>query len=240
MNMSNKSKTRFAVGVGVFAALAYAVVAICQPLPAVNGFLSIEIKDALIVIASFIYGPLAGPVISLIVSLLEMITFSATGPWGFLMNFISSSVFALTASLIYKYKKTLNFAIFGLVASVAATTLTMIILNPIIVPLYSGAPVNYVVSLITPLLLPFNFAKALLNGAVALLVYKPIITAMRAARLIPGGVYKTSFNKSSIISLITGGILLAASLVMVITLLILFPPPPAAEETAAAVLLSFC
>jgi riboflavin transporter FmnP len=237
---NNRKTIRFVVGVGLFSALAYAVVGICQIIPNVNGFLSIEIKDAVITIASFIYGPLAGPIISLIVSFVEMITFSSTGPWGFLMNFVSSSVFALTASLIYKYRKSLNFAIVGLVGSVVATTLTMIALNPIIVPLYSGAPVQYVVSLITPLLLPFNFAKAMLNAAATLLLYKPLINAMRAAGMIRSGEYKTTFNKTTVISLVTGGIFLVASLIMIITLLILFPPPPAAEETAVAMLLDFC
>ena len=224
---NNRKTIRFVVGVGLFSALAYAVVGLCQIIPDVNGFLSIEIKDAVIVIASFIYGPLAGPIISLIVSFIEMITFSSTGPWGFLMNFVSSSVFALTASLIYKYKKSLNYAIFGLVGSVVATTLTMIALNPIIVPLYSGAPVQYVISLITPLLLPFNFAKAMLNAAAALLLYKPLINAMRAAGMIKAGEYKTTFNKTTVISLITGAVFLAVSLGMIVALLVLFPPPAA-------------
>jgi hypothetical protein len=116
----------------------------------------------------------------------------------------------------------------------------MIALNPIIVPLYSGATVQYVVSLITPLLLPFNFAKAMLNAAATLLLYKPLINAMRAAGMIKAGEYKTTFNKTTVISLVTGGIFLVASLIMIITLLILFPPPPAAEETAVAMLLDFC
>ena len=37
----------------------------------------------------------------LLVSLIEMII-SETGPIGFVMNFVSSAVFSLTASLIYR------------------------------------------------------------------------------------------------------------------------------------------
>ena len=213
---------RFVVGIGLFSALAYVVVLVCLAIPNVNGFLSIEIKDAVITIASFIYGPIAGPIISAIVSLLEA-PISGTGPWGFLMNFASSSVFALTATFIYRAKKSLNFAILGVSAAVVATTVIMLGLNPIIVPLYSGAPVEYVVSLITPVLLPFNFAKALLNAAATLLLYKPVINAMRSARLIKKSEYKTTFNKTTVISLITGGIFLVVSLAMIIALLIIFP-----------------
>ena len=58
-------------------------------------------------------------------------------------------------------------------------------MNILITPLYTKAPTEYVISLIPTLLLPFNFAKTLLNGAAALVIYKPLVRAMRAARLAP-------------------------------------------------------
>ena len=59
-----------------------------------------------------LFGPVSGVVISFLVAFIEMISISGTGPWGFLMNFVSSAVFAGGASLIYRYtpriKKTLS------------------------------------------------------------------------------------------------------------------------------------
>ena len=233
----NKRDIRFVVSVGMFSALSYVVIALCQFIPNVSGFLSVEIKDAVIVIASFIYGPWAGVLISFIVSLLESLSFGyVTAFWGFLMNFISSSVFALTASIIYRRKKSLNSAILGVAVTVLATTVTMVILDIFIVPMFfiggwldslivfvQNPDFSVVMPLLLPVLLPFNFAKALLNGAVALMLYKPIINAMRAAGIIEKGKYKTSFNKTTVVSIITGSLFLIVSLSMIVALLILFP-----------------
>ena len=219
----NSETVKMVVGIGVFSALAYVVVGLCQLIPNVAGFLSIDAKDAVIAIASFIYGPIVAPIISLFVAFLEMITFgAATGFWGFLMNFISSAVFSTTASLIYKFRKSLNFAIIGFCAATVLTTVVMIGMNPLIVPLYSGATREVVISMINPILLPFNFAKTMLNSAVAMLLYKPIINAMRRAGLIAGGKYKTTFNKTTVISLVVGGLFLLTSMGMLIAMLLIF------------------
>ena len=215
---TNKINTRKITGVAMFSALAFVVVAVCQFIPKVV-FLTPDAKDAVIVIASFIYGPLVAPVISFAVAFLEFITFSSTGPWGLLMNFISSSAFSLTASLLYKYKKNLSFAIIGLTLSVVLTTAVMIPLDILIVPLFAPAiSVEAVIALIPNLLLPFNFAKTLLNSAVALLLYKPIINAMRSAGLLPGTKFKTEFNKSTAISLSVGALGLIGAFVILFIL----------------------
>ena len=93
----------------------------------------------------------------------------------------------------------------------------MLCLNPIIVPLYSGAPREVVMDLLPTVLLPFNFAKTLMNSAVAMLLYKPIINALRAARMIPASKFKTEFNKTSIFTLIIGGVsLICAAVILII------------------------
>ena len=203
-------------GIGVFAALAYITTFICQLIPNVAGFLSLDAKDAVIAIASFVYGPLAAPIISLVVSFIEFITISSTGFWGFIMNFSASTVFSFVASLIYKYRKTFNAALVGFSAAVVLTTVVMLLLNPIIVPLYSGAPREAVIAMIPGILLPFNFAKTLMNASLAMLLYKPAINALRRSRLIPASQHKTGFNKTSILTLIIGGVSLIAAFVVLI------------------------
>jgi F0F1-type ATP synthase assembly protein I len=74
-------------------------------------FLTYEPKDVVITIGAFIYHPLAGLAISLVVCLVEMVTISDTGIIGFLMNFLSSAVFVGVASVIYYRKKTILRAI---------------------------------------------------------------------------------------------------------------------------------
>ncbi len=179
-------------------------------------FLTFDIKDTVIALGGLIFGPLSGVVIALLVSLIEMII-SETGPIGFLMNFISSAVFAGVASLIYKFKRTFNGAIIGLFSSVAVTTSVMLLMNLFITPIYQGVPRSVVVDMIPTLFLPFNFAKTLLNAAVILLIYKPVVIALRKAKIIEGKAMDTKFGKQSVVTIIVS----AVSLIVAITIFVI-------------------
>ena len=202
------------VGMAMFAALAYGVTFVFR-IPV--QFLTFDAKDAVLTIAAFIYGPIAAIIMSLVPALLELITISGTGPWGFLMNFASSACFSFVASLIYKYKRSFNGAIIGLYSAVAATTAFMVVLNIFVTPVYMGVPRAMVIDLLPSLLLPFNFAKALMNAAITMLIYKPVSTAMKRARLIHGKM-DTKFNKQSVIMLVVGGVTLAAAITIFLIL----------------------
>ena len=218
MNSSNQNNTAIKkiCGIGVFSALAYITTFICQLIPNVAGFLSLDAKDAVIAIASFVYGPIAAPVIALIVSFIEFITISSTGIWGFVMNFAASTAFSLTASLIYKFSKTFNGALCGFATAIVFTTAVMLALDLLIVPLYSGAPRDAIVSMMPTVLLPFNFAKTLMNASIALLLYKPSINALRKSRLIPPSEHKTTFNRTTVLTLVIGGIALVTAFVILL------------------------
>lgn len=196
------------VGIAMFAALAYGVTFVFR-IPV--QFLTFDAKDAVLTIAAFIYGPVAAIIMSLIPALIEFITISSTGFWGFLMNFISSATFSFTAAVIYKYKRSFNGAIIGLYLSVAATTGVMVVMNILVTPIYMKVPQELVLGLLPTLLLPFNLAKALMNAAIAMLIYKPVSVAMKRAGLISGKM-NAKFNKQSVIMLIIGGVTLAAAI----------------------------
>jgi len=169
-------------GIGIFAALA-SVVSFATSFLKI-GFLSLDAGDIVVVLASFIYGAPAGVAISGFASLIGFL-YSGTGPWGLIMDFCSSATFAFVAAFIYSRRRNFKFAIIGICAAVLSTTAIMIPLNILITPLYTGATTAQVLTLIPTLLLPFNFAKTLFNGSAALLIYKPVVRAMRAARLAP-------------------------------------------------------
>ena len=90
-----KMSTRYMAAVAMFSAVSFVAVLVSKVIPNVAGFLSYEPKDAVIVIAGLLYGPLTSVLISLIVSFIEMITISSTGPYGFLMNVVSTCAFAV-------------------------------------------------------------------------------------------------------------------------------------------------
>ena len=180
-------------------------------------FLTFDIKDSIIALGGMIFGPVSGVVIALLVSLIEMII-SETGPIGFVMNFISSAAFAGTAALIYKFKRTFNGAIIGLFSAVGTTTAVMLLMNLLLTPIYQNVPVNVVISMLPTLFLPFNFAKTLLNAAIVMLIYKPVVVALRKARIIEGRPMDTKFGKESVITIIISALSLITAVVIFVIL----------------------
>ncbi len=177
-------KTRKITTIAMFCAVAFLVSLIKVPF---NTFLDLELKSAVITICAFILGPLSGLVISIIVPVIELLTVSHTGPIGLLMNVIATCAFVCPAAVIYKRNHRISGAVAGLAAGSLALTAAMLLWNYIITPAYMKVPRQVVVSMLIPVFLPFNLIKASLNMAVTLLLYKPVVTALRKANLIPQG-----------------------------------------------------
>ena len=167
----------------MLAAVAYLMVALIR-VPVIM-FLKYEPKDVVITIGGFLLGPMASFITSLLVSLVEMVTISETGPIGCLMNLLSTCSFACTAALIYKKRHNLWGAVMGLVAGTCVMVGLMLLWNWLITPLYLGYPRGDVVAMLIPVFLPFNLLKAGFNSAFVLALYKPLTTALRKARLLP-------------------------------------------------------
>lgn len=171
--------------IGMFVALSYAVMALSKLIPInIAGFLSFDLKDVTIAICSFIFGPIPGIIVSVIVSLIEMITISSTGPIGLLMNVLSTVAFIVPASLLYRSNRKFSRAVIGLVIGIISMTLVMILWNWLITPMYMGVSREEVVSMLLPVFLPFNLIKGAINAAITLLLYTPIVTALRKAGLV--------------------------------------------------------
>ena len=182
--MKNRSDSiRKMVLIAMLAAIAYIIVAYIR-IPVIL-FLKYEPKDVVITIGGFLLGPMASFIISLVVSLVEMVTVSDTGPIGCLMNLISTCSFACTASLIYKRRHNLKGAILGLLAGSVTMIAVMLLWNWLITPLYMGTPRETVEEMLLPMFLPFNTLKAGLNSALVLCLYKPLTSALRRTRLLP-------------------------------------------------------
>ena len=178
-------KTKKMVLLAVMAAMAYMLVCVVR-IPVVM-FLKYEPKDVVITVAGFLFGPVAAFLISLVVSLLEMVTISETGWIGCVMNLLSTCAFACTAAAVYRKRRTLPGAITGLVLGAVLMTAVMLLWNWLLTPLYMGWERKAVEALLLPAFLPFNLLKAGLNMALTLALYKPLVTALRKLRLIEAG-----------------------------------------------------
>ena len=180
--MQNKGALRKMILIAMLAAIAYLIVSVIR-IPVVL-FLKYEPKDVVITIGGFILGPIASLVISVIVSLLEMVTISETGPIGCLMNLLSTCSFACTAALIYHKRRTLKGAVVGLLAGSVSMIAVMLLWNWLITPLYMGATREAVEAMLLPVFLPFNALKAGLNSGLVMVLYKPITAALRKTGLL--------------------------------------------------------
>ena len=229
MNNQKQKSTAYlekTIGISIFSALAFIVALICNVIPPISGFLSLDLKDAVIAIAAFIYGPISGVIIAFIAAFIEFLTFSTTAWYGLIMNFASSAVFTLTASLIYKKLRTINGAIVAFIAAIIATTGVMLLLNNFVTPIYlvsmvgmpEVAATEMVLDLLPKVLLPFNFAKSLLNASVSIMLYKPVLAALSKAKIIKTKSASLSFNKNTKIILIIGSACLVASVVIFLVL----------------------
>ncbi len=184
MNHKPKSNVHYIAAVGMLCAVAFAVAWLASLMPPVLLFLKYDPKDVIITLAGLIYGPLTSVLISVVVSVLEMFTVSETWLWGLVMNILSSCTFACTAAFLYKKKKTLWGAVSGLLAGCGLTVGVMLLWNYLITPIYMGYPRAAVAELLLPAFLPFNLLKTLLNASLIFLLYRPVITALRKARLL--------------------------------------------------------
>ena len=175
---------QFIAVIAMFTALAYVSVIIAKPIPNVSGFLSYEPKDAIIVIAGLLINPLASALISLLVSFIEMITISTTGPYGLIMNVLSTCAFAVPAAWIYHKNRTKKGAVIGLATGVVCMVVCMLLWNYIITPLYMKVDRSVVAGMMLSVFLPFNLIKGGINAGITLLIYKPIVKALRSAKLV--------------------------------------------------------
>ena len=176
--MNTKTRTgeniKKMTAVAVFAALAYVIHFVHIPV----AFLNLDFKDVVMTIAGMYFGPSAAAVLAFLVPILEYPT-SETGPYGLIMNILSSGAFVIVASVIYKFKKTLSGAIIALCSASLSMVAVMMLANLFITPYYMHVAQTEVVALIPTLLLPFNAVKAVLNAALTLCLYKPISKVLK-------------------------------------------------------------
>lgn len=138
-------------------------------------FLEYDPADIPIFIGTFLYGPAAGLVLTLLVCVIQGATVSAgAGIIGIVMHFLATGTFAILAGNIYRRFHTRKGAIAALSCGVAAMTAVMVLCNLILTPIYMGTPIDAVLGMIVPVIIPFNLLKASINAVATYAVYKPV------------------------------------------------------------------
>ncbi|HOA11079.1 MAG TPA: ECF transporter S component [Bacilli bacterium] len=194
-NAQQKCKRRRTVtvaGTAIFAAISVLLYITKVPpfvfpiFPLVN-FLEINFSEIPALIAGFAYGPLSGFLV-LLVRFLVKLPMSSTAMVGEVADIIYSSSFVLTATIIYKYRRTFKGALLGLGIAFIAQILVSSLANYFVIyHLYNEMFFNGKMAMIlsnkygafTPeqfilWVIPFNIIKNTIIGGLTLVVYKRI------------------------------------------------------------------
>lgn len=100
------------------------------------------------------------------------------------MDVISSLTFVLPACILYKKIHSKNGAFVGLIAGMALNCVAMVLWNYVVTPMYYNMPREAVVAML-PAIALFNILKTSINSGITLLIYKPVVTALRKSGLVP-------------------------------------------------------
>lgn len=181
MNRKSLLTTKNMVTLGVLTALAVVLIVFTRfsPMAAVP-FYVYEAGDVPMLIAAYVFGPVAGLIIAVLVSALQALTFDAgSGLYGFIMHVLASGVLITVSSLAYKLLRgKIKTAIMPLVLSalfgIVAMTVVMVGANIVVVPLFMHMPVKAILPYILPFTIPFNLLKAGVNSVLAIIIYIPL------------------------------------------------------------------
>jgi len=178
---NRRISTRQLVSMAMLGAISIVLVAVIHfPLIPAAAFLEYDPADIPILICAFAYGPLAGLLLTVVVCFIQGFTVSAqSGIIGIVMYIFATGCCVLVTGNIYKRNKTRKTAVIALILGALVQTAAMVLMNMIFTPLFMGAPLETVLALMIPAIIPFNVLKAGINGVITFFLYKSISHLMK-------------------------------------------------------------
>ncbi len=156
-------------------------------------FLEMQISDLPALLGGFAMGPLYGSLIIIFKCLLKM-PFTSTACVGEFADILIGISFVLPATLIYKYRKTINGALLGIAVGIFMAVIVAMLTNryllvPFYIKLFFGGNFDALIGMLTPLyhninvnnfyniylwagIAPFNLIRCILCGGFTFAVYK--------------------------------------------------------------------
>lgn len=123
-------------------------------------------------VCGFAYGPGAGLAVGVVGAVIHGILMADFT--GAAMNTLVVFGFVLPAAFVYKRSRSYKSAVAGLALSCIGAVAMSVVGNLLLTPAWLGVPLQAVVDMIIPVLVPFNLLKGLLNSVLTLVVYKSV------------------------------------------------------------------
>ncbi|AST92286.1 riboflavin transporter FmnP [Sutcliffiella cohnii] len=182
-NVKREKSVKKFVLIGMLSGIAYVLMFLSFPIPPLPAYLSVDFSDIPAIIASFIFGPVAGITVIAIKNLLNYLAQgSMTGiPIGQFANFTAGVLFVLPTYFVFNKVRSMKGLAVGLVAGTFSMAVFMSILNYFVfLPAYTifmgwpAEPSSIVIQSIVYGVLPFNIIKGILVGVIFALLYKKL------------------------------------------------------------------
>ena len=192
-NTKVKFTTQMLCFIGLFGALSTVLMLFKLPLPFAPAFMKLDVAELPAIMGSFMFGPLAGFFIVVVKLALNLLINGTDSMYvGELSNLLLSSIYVLSASLLYKKKKTKKRAAVSLAVGVISTSVIALFSNTFFIfPAYAvvyGLGMDKIVgmaSAVNPLVhdtftmmifsvLPFNLIKYGVVSVITFFVYKKL------------------------------------------------------------------
>lgn len=169
---TNKWDTRQLVVMALMAAIAILLSFVELPIWPAAPWLKYDASFVPVMVSAFAYGPGPGFAVGMVSVVLHGLM--SGNFWGAVMNTLAVAAFVFPAAIMYARSRTMKSAIIGLVISSLCAIAASILANLVVTPIYAGMPVDAVIAMIVPILLPFNCIKVVLNSVLTLAVYKAV------------------------------------------------------------------
>jgi len=197
-----KTNTKKIIQIAMLSAAALVIYYLDFPVPLMPPFIKLDLSNVVCLFAGFTTGPIGGLLVCLIKDVIHVAIkgMGTTMGIGDIFDFVTSTAFTLTAALIYKKVHTKKGAVIGCIAGTFVFAAVSLPLNYFIVyPIYAAAfgGMEAIMSLYKAILpsvgnifsalcifnLPFTLFKGIVTSALTIIIYKPLITALRKANL---------------------------------------------------------
>lgn len=175
--VKRRNNVRKLTALGMLGAISLILVATVHfPIIPAAPFLEYDPADVPILIGTFAFGPVAGFLLTVVVSIIQGMTVSAAsgGPIGIIMHIFATGSCVLIAGNIYRRNKTRKTAAIALIVGALVMTGAMVLMNLVLTPIFLGTSMEEVIPMLLPAIIPFNLIKAGLNCAITFILYKSI------------------------------------------------------------------
>ena len=165
--------TKKIAGMAVLSALGVVLALVLHfPIFPAVPFLEYDMADIPIFLGTFMYGPFAGFIMTIVVAVIQGVTVSAGSGWiGIIMHIFATGLYVIVAGSIYYFHRNIKGALVAMGCGIVTWIVGMICWNILLTPIYMGVPRQVVINLLG-YIVAFNAIKVVGNSIATLIFYK--------------------------------------------------------------------